>query len=130
MREELFAVARRASRIICEKAGKACGISCVAYSQHENSPKGFRLSELRSMCAALSDTAKPIWMEAVCFIFAVMITLNAILIRKEDDMPEERQYESLVGLYQSLRDRIEVLKLRENHDAREIARLRRRGVPR
>lgn len=60
MREELFALARRASGITCEKADETCGISRFAHSQYEYSPKDFRLSDLRSMYAALSDTAKPI----------------------------------------------------------------------
>lgn len=67
MQDELFAAARRASGITCEDAGKTCGISRVTYSQRESSPKDFRLSELRSMYRALSETAKPIWMEAVGF---------------------------------------------------------------
>ena len=67
MQNDLFAAARRASGISCEDAGKTCGISRVTYSQHENNPKDFRLSELRSMYAALSETAKPIWMDAIGF---------------------------------------------------------------
>lgn len=67
MQNELFAAARRASGISCEDAGKTCDISRVTYSQREASPKDFRLSELRSMYQALSDTAKPIWMDAIGF---------------------------------------------------------------
>lgn len=67
MQTDLFAAARRASGISCDEAGKTCGISRVTYSQHENSPKDFRLSELRSMYGALSETAKPIWMDAIGF---------------------------------------------------------------
>lgn len=67
MHENLFSAARRASGISCESAGTLCGISRVTYSQHENEPKDFRLSELRSMYTALSETAKPIWFDAVGF---------------------------------------------------------------
>lgn len=67
MHSELFAAARRASGISCEAAGKACGVSRVTYSQHESDPKDFRLSELRSMYSTLSDTAKPIWFDAIGF---------------------------------------------------------------
>lgn len=67
MCNDLFAAARRASGISCEDAGKTCGISRVTYSQHENSPKDYRLSELRDMYHALSDTAKPIWLSAIDF---------------------------------------------------------------
>lgn len=67
MCNDLFAAARRASGISCEDAGKTCGISRVTYSQHESSPKDFRLSELRDMYQMLSDTAKPIWLSAIDF---------------------------------------------------------------
>lgn len=67
MCNDLFAAARRASGISCEDAGKTCGISRVTYSQHESSPKDFRLSELRDMYQTLSDTAKPIWLSAIDF---------------------------------------------------------------
>ena len=66
MSNDLFGAARRASGLSCEDAGTTCGISRVTYSQHENSPKDFRLSELGDMYHALSDTAKPIWLKAVC----------------------------------------------------------------
>lgn len=78
MCNDLFAAARRASRISCETAGKACGISRVTYSQHESSPKDRRLSELRDMRHALSDTAKPIWSSAIDYLFAETITLGVI----------------------------------------------------
>lgn len=42
----------------------------------------------------------------------------------------EPTVKDVVQAYESLRDRIEVLEFREGHDAREIARLRRAGVPR
>lgn len=67
MCNDLFAAARRAAGISCEDAGKTCGISRVTYSQHESSPKDFRLSELRDMYHELSDTAKPIWLNAIDF---------------------------------------------------------------
>lgn len=67
MQNEMFGAARRASGLTCEDAGKTCGISRVTYSQHESSPKDFRLSELRDMYQALSETAKPIWINAINF---------------------------------------------------------------
>lgn len=51
-------------------------------------------------------------------------------------MPDkERTYREptvadVVRAYENLRDRVDVLEFREGHDAREIARLRRAGVPR
>lgn len=67
MHEDLFSAARRASGLSCESAGKTCGITRVTYSQREVEPKDFRLSELRALYNALSETAKPILFDAIDF---------------------------------------------------------------
>ena len=67
MHSDLFSAARRASGLSCESAGKVCGITRVTYSQREIEPKDFRLSELRSLYDALSETAKPILFDAIGF---------------------------------------------------------------
>lgn len=67
MKEDLFAAARRASGFTCEDAARICGVSRVTYSQRELNPKDFRLSELRSLYAALSDASKPLLSDAIGF---------------------------------------------------------------
>lgn len=67
MKEDLFAAARRAAGLTTENAGTTCGVTRVTYSQREANPGDFRLSELRSLHAALSDTAKPILFDAIGF---------------------------------------------------------------
>lgn len=67
MHEEKFGAARRASSMTCEDAGSACGMSRITYAQRELNPAEFRLSELKSLYRNLSDTAKPILVDAVGF---------------------------------------------------------------
>lgn len=65
MNENKFRAARRASDLTVGQAGEICGITRVTYQQREISPGDFRLSELRAIYQGLTETAKPIFADAV-----------------------------------------------------------------
>ena len=67
MAENNFRAARRASDITLESAGEICAVSRVTYQQKETNPGNFRLSELKALYEALSDTSKDIMRQAVVF---------------------------------------------------------------
>lgn len=60
-----FRAARKASDMTLEQAATCCDISKVTYRLREVSPEDFRLSELKGLYSQLTDTAKPILLEAV-----------------------------------------------------------------
>ena len=62
--ESKFRSARKASDISLKQAAKLSGLGDSTYPLRENNPDDFRLRELRGMYSAMSDTAKPILIEA------------------------------------------------------------------
>lgn len=67
---EKIAAARRASNLTIAKAAEICEISKPCYIQREKNPDMFRMHEIAHLYEALSDTAKPIFREAVSSVFA------------------------------------------------------------
>lgn len=60
-----FRAARKASDMTYESAASCCNVSKPTYVQHEQGPEDFRLSELRGLYSGLTDTARPILLDAV-----------------------------------------------------------------
>ena len=60
-----FRAARKASDMTFDQAAASCGVSKPTYVQHEGAPEDYRLSEIRGLYKDLSDTAKPILLDAV-----------------------------------------------------------------
>lgn len=63
--ENKFRAARKASDMTLNVAADVCGVSKPTYVQHEGEPSDFRLSELRGLYSGMSETARPILLDAV-----------------------------------------------------------------
>ena len=61
----LFAAARRASGLTVDRAAEVCGVSRPTVNAREGDPGSFRLSELRSLYAALDETGRELLMRGV-----------------------------------------------------------------
>lgn len=66
---EKFIAARKASGLSLENAAELAKMSKVCYINREKHPEQFRLYELKGVYSSLSDTAKPIFRDAVLQIF-------------------------------------------------------------
>ena len=62
-----FRAARKASDITLDQAALICSVSKPTYVQHEQMPGDYRLSELKALYASMTDTAKPILIDAIRF---------------------------------------------------------------
>lgn len=60
-----FRAARKASDMTFDSAATSCNVSKPTYVQHEQMPGDYRLSELRGLYSGMTDTAKPILLDAV-----------------------------------------------------------------
>lgn len=63
--ENKFRAARKASDMTFEQAATSCNVSKPTYVQHEQMPGDYRLSELRGLYSSMTETAKPILLDAV-----------------------------------------------------------------
>ena len=66
---EKFIAARKASAMSLEKAANLANLSVQSYINREKQPEQFRLHELEGVYSELSETAKPIFRDAVSQIF-------------------------------------------------------------
>lgn len=66
---EKVAAARRASGMTIERAATICEISKPCYVMREKDPMMFRMHEIAHLYEALTDTAKPIFRDAVDSVF-------------------------------------------------------------
>lgn len=62
-----FRAARKASDLSLDKAAEFCDVSKPTYVQREQMPGDYRLSELHGLYAGMTETAKPILMDAIRF---------------------------------------------------------------
>ena len=69
MVDNKFGAARRASGMTIGKAAECAGLSAPTYLLREKNPGSFRLRELKGMYDSMSDTAKPILLEAISEFF-------------------------------------------------------------
>lgn len=60
-----FRAARKASDMTYDQAATCCDVSKPTYVQHEQYPQDYRLSELRGLYSGMTETARPILMDAV-----------------------------------------------------------------
>ena len=63
--ENRFRTARKASDMTLERAAASCDVSKPTYVQHEKMPGDYRLSELRGLYSNMTETARPILLDAV-----------------------------------------------------------------
>lgn len=63
--ENRFRAARKASDMTLERAAASCDVSKATYVQHEQMPGDYRLSELRGLYSHMTETARPILLDAV-----------------------------------------------------------------
>ena len=63
--ENKFRAARKASDMPLEQAAPSCNVSKPTYVQHEQLPGDYRLTELRGLYSSMTETAKPILLDAV-----------------------------------------------------------------
>jgi DNA-binding XRE family transcriptional regulator len=64
-RDNKFRAARKASDMSQSEAASACGIADPTYRIRERSPLSFRINELRGLYSSLSETAKPVLLDAI-----------------------------------------------------------------
>lgn len=70
LNKEKFTAARGASGMTIAEITEAAGLkSTSTYMLREDAPSQFRLGEIASIYASMSDIAKPLFKEAVCDIF-------------------------------------------------------------
>lgn len=67
--ENLFAAARRASKLSQANAASICGISSATYGSREKTPGDFRLCELVTLYQHLGESSREILVNAVTSLF-------------------------------------------------------------
>lgn len=67
--ENKFKAARKASDMTIDQASELAKLSKPGYINREKNPESFRLYELENLYQGMSETAKPILVEAVNDIF-------------------------------------------------------------